>query len=167
MKIDRTTSSEGQLRLWRGKVLPEWLDYNGHMTEHRYLQVFGESSDALYGKIGVDFNNAGEGAFFTLETHIRHRAEAKVGTALWTETEILGFDERRLHLYHRLFDKTDTLLATGEHLSIHVARSSAVAAPALILAEIERLFVLQKAFPLPEGTGSVLSKMITHHRITL
>lgn len=152
------------LRLWRGVVLPEWLDYNGHMTEHRYLQAFGETSDALYGAIGVDFSRAEESAYYTLETHIRHRAEAKVHTALWSETEILGYDEKRLHLYHTLFDNSGKLLATGEHLSIHVTASSAAPAPAAILKTVDRLFLLQRDRPSPEGSGSVLKKQLSHNR---
>ncbi len=36
------------------KVSAAWVDYNGHMTEHRYLQVFGDTSDGLLRLIGVD-----------------------------------------------------------------------------------------------------------------
>ena len=47
-----TTATAGSddrspLATWHGRVLPEWIDYNGHMTEHRYLQCFGEATDAL------------------------------------------------------------------------------------------------------------------------
>ncbi|MBP1881752.1 thioesterase family protein [Sinorhizobium mexicanum] len=152
------------LRLWRGVVLPDWLDYNGHMTEHRYLQAFGETSDALYGALGVDFSRAVESAYYTLETHIRHRAEAKVDTPLWSETEILGYDEKRLHLHHTLFDASGKLLATGEHLSIHVTASSAAPAPEAMLETIKRLFLLQRNRPLPDGTGSVLKRRLSHSR---
>src|SRR5690242_3732989 len=34
------------LSLFETRVAPEWIDYNGHMTESRYLQVFADSSDA-------------------------------------------------------------------------------------------------------------------------
>ena len=36
-----------QLVLHHATVLPEWADYNGHMTEYRYLQVLGDATDAL------------------------------------------------------------------------------------------------------------------------
>lgn len=146
------------MRLWQGSVLPEWLDYNGHMTEHRYLQVFGESSDALYGRIGVDFADAGAGAYYTLETHIRHLKETRVGTALWTTTEILGYDEKRLHLLHRLFDSGDALLATGEHLAIHVADGRACAAPDAMLDRIALAYAPVADRPWPGRVGSVLAK---------
>uniref|UniRef100_UPI003F49A87C thioesterase family protein n=1 Tax=Ensifer adhaerens TaxID=106592 RepID=UPI003F49A87C len=152
------------LRLWRGVVLLEWLDYNGHMTEHRYLQVFGESSDALYAKIGVDFEHADRGAYYTLETHIKHRSEAKLGTSLWSETEILGYDEKRLHLYHRLFDEIGHLLAVGEHLSIHVQASSVAPAGRQMINEVRKMFDAQRTLPLPENSGSVLRKPLEFTR---
>ena len=39
-----------RLRLGSSKyeVRPEWIDYNGHMTDSRYLQVFGDATDALF-----------------------------------------------------------------------------------------------------------------------
>ncbi|KOF14348.1 3-hydroxyacyl-CoA dehydrogenase [Ensifer adhaerens] len=160
--VDHETNQP--LRLWRGVVLPEWLDYNGHMTEHRYLQVFGEASDALYERIGVDFANAEAGAFFTLETHIRHRAESKVGTELWTETQLLGYDEKRLHIWHRLYNVGGELLATGEHLSIHVRKTKVEPASAVMLSEIAKIFESQRDLPVPEGTGSVLTKLLSFRR---
>lgn len=143
--------------LWQGQVMAEWLDYNGHMTEHRYLQVFGEASDALYARIGVDFSRAEEGAFYTLETHIRHKAECRVGYGLRAETELLAHDDKRLHLFHRLY-AGDRLLATGEHLSIHVAHGQSCPASAPMLAAIAAIFSSQRDLPLPDGIGSVLRK---------
>lgn len=165
MSLPPAPQTAERLRLWRGVVLPEWLDYNGHMTEHRYLQVFGESSDALYEQLGVNFQRATEGAYYTLETHIRHRAEAKVGTDLWSETEILGYDEKRLHIYHILYDGSGKVLATGEHLSIHVEDSLASPASEDKLEKIRGFFEHQKgALPVPAGTGSVLKAQLRHSR---
>lgn len=152
------------LQLWRGTVPSEWLDYNGHMTEHRYLQIFGEASDALYGRIGVDFAVAAEGAWFTLETHIRHVVECKLGEQLSTETEILGFDTKRLHVYHRLYDTAGTLLATGEHLSIHVRQGKSCPAPPRMQAVIAQIFEDQRTIPRPQSTGSVLRQALVHSR---
>jgi len=44
------------LCLHDSKVRPDWLDYNGHMTESRYLQVFGDTTDAFLNFIGMDEN---------------------------------------------------------------------------------------------------------------
>ena len=37
-----------------GAVRPEWIDYNGHMTDSRYQQVFGDAMDALCRRVGID-----------------------------------------------------------------------------------------------------------------
>src|SRR5712691_393121 len=42
------------LLLHRARVQPEWVDYNGHAHESRYLQVFGDATDGLLRRLGVD-----------------------------------------------------------------------------------------------------------------
>ena len=44
------------LRLHATVVAPEWIDYNGHAHESRYLQVFGDTTDALLRHIGLDLD---------------------------------------------------------------------------------------------------------------
>src|SRR5579872_1353943 len=69
----------GLLRLVDTDVRPEWVDYNGHMTDSRYLQVFGDATDALFRQVGIDdmYRRSGR-AMYTVETHVTHVAEAKV-----------------------------------------------------------------------------------------
>ena len=47
---------------------PEWIDYNGHMTDSRYLQVFGDATDALLRFAGIDdaYRKAGR-AMYTVD----------------------------------------------------------------------------------------------------
>jgi len=159
------TTPPKPLRLWRGSVLPDWLDYNGHMTEHRYLQVFGESSDALYERIGVDMQNADAGAYYTLSTFITHLAECKLGTALESETEILGYDARFLHLFHRIFDATGTALAEGEHLAIHVRHGASGLASEAMQARIAQFYAGQVGLPVPPTAGKVLRLALQQSRL--
>ena len=44
----------GALELLEIEVRPEWIDYNGHMTDSRYLQVFGDATDAVFRFAGID-----------------------------------------------------------------------------------------------------------------
>src|SRR3984885_5938248 len=56
------------LRLLELEVRPEWVDYNGHMTDSRYLQVFGDSTDVLLRLVGVDdAYRRGGLSFYTVE----------------------------------------------------------------------------------------------------
>src|ERR1700726_3322972 len=65
------------LRLLETQVRPEWIDYNGHMTDWRYLQVFGDATDALLRHAGVDdaYRRSGR-TLCTLESRVAHHAEA-------------------------------------------------------------------------------------------
>ncbi len=38
---------------FRSTVRPEWIDYNGHMSEAYYSLVFGHATDALMAETGL------------------------------------------------------------------------------------------------------------------
>jgi carnitine 3-dehydrogenase len=139
------------------RVDPAWIDYNGHMTEHRYLQVFGEATDAVLGRIGADADYvAGGSSYYTVESHLRHLGEARLGDTLHVRSTILSYDEKRLHLFHELHkSEGGALLATGEHMLLHVDKAAgrASAAPAGFLARLEALAGAQTRAALPEGVG--------------
>ena len=119
------------LSLFDAKVLPEWLDYNGHMTESRYLQVFGDATDALLKFVGMDEAYRTDGfSVYTVETHIRHLLEVAGGEPLNVQTQLLGFDEKRLRIVHKILHvSSGDILATGEHMLLHVDTEAGCATP--------------------------------------
>ncbi|CAN7626955.1 carnitine 3-dehydrogenase [Rhizobium rhizogenes] len=147
----------GPLRLIETKVSPAWVDYNGHMTEHRYLQVFGDTSDALLRLIGVDFAYVEAGhSYYTVETHIRHIGEAKLGQAIHSTCQLLSADEKRLHVFHTIHDTaTGEVIATAEHMLLHVDAKAGKAAPAPeeVLGKIKQIAQAHTKLPLPDGIG--------------
>ena len=64
------------LALHTAQVAPDWVDYNGHAHESRYLQVFGDASDALFAYLGIDAAYLAAGSYFTVESHLSHLREA-------------------------------------------------------------------------------------------
>lgn len=103
-------------------VRPEWVDYNGHMTDSRYLQVFGDATDALFRSVGVDDSYRESGrAMYTVESHVTHGAQAKALEPLYVLTRVLAVDDKRVHLFHALHRRRDeVLVATGEQMYLHV-----------------------------------------------
>lgn len=145
------------LRLHETRVAPEWVDYNGHMTESRYLQVFGDASDALFRYVGVDaaYHEAGF-SYYTVETHIVHLREVEAGEALHVTTQVLGADDKRIHVFHRLFrSRDDLLLATAEQMLLHVDTRQGRACPARsdIARRVRRIAEAQAGLPRPEQAG--------------
>ncbi len=72
-------------------VRPEWVDYNGHMSDFLYVHLFGEAMDAIYRSVGVDEAYRKKGRmFYTVESHVRHLGEAKVNEPLYVTTQVLA-----------------------------------------------------------------------------
>jgi carnitine 3-dehydrogenase len=129
---DAPTIEDGAapLRLHETRVAPDWIDYNGHANETAYLRVASEATDALLQHIGVDAAYLRDGgSYFTVETHIRHLGEAKAEERLSVATQVVGADDKRLHVLHRV-ERGDDVLATVEQMLLHVDTQAGRAAPA-------------------------------------
>ncbi len=154
--IDAGDDLSQPLSLHTARVEAGWVDYNGHAHESRYLQVFGDASDALFTYLGIDAASLAGGSYFTVESHLSHLREALLDDRLSVTTQILGVDPRRLHVFHSLWREGDgALLATAEQLFLHVdtvARRAAPAAPD-VLARVERIKAAHDALPRPERAG--------------
>lgn len=149
------------LRLWEAQVRPAWVDYNGHMTESRYLQVFGDAADALFRYIGVDDAYHARGySFYTVETHINHMREASAFDPLYVTTQVLGVDAKRLHIFHSMHrGDTDEQLAAAEQMVIHVDVSAARACPTRpeVRQVLARIRAAHRDLPDPPQKGRVIA----------
>ncbi|MDO5614534.1 MAG: thioesterase family protein [Paracoccus sp. (in: a-proteobacteria)] len=143
------------LRLHQVTVGGAWLDYNGHMTEFRYLQVMGDATDAFLIHIGLgpEYRAGGHSAY-TVETHIRHLAEVSAGERLSVETRLIGHDAKRFRLHHRILRADGVEAATGEHMLLHVnsAAGRAVPMPDPLIAALDGV-AAQDQGPLPDHAG--------------
>lgn len=131
----------------------DWIDYNGHMTEARYLHVFGDATDRMMILTGCDRDYIAEGqSFFTVETHIRHIDEVRAGAPLHVDTRVLEGQGKKMHLWHELYSG-DRLLATAEHMLLHVdlkTRRSTPLTP-VIATRLATLAEGHAALPKPDG----------------
>jgi carnitine 3-dehydrogenase len=138
-------------------VRPEWVDYNGHMSDFLYGHVFGEAMDAIYRSVGVDESYRKKGRmFYTVESHVRHLGEAKVSEPLYVTTQVLALDDKRFHVFNRLYrGRDDALIATGEQLHLHVDTAAAKAAPMdkALQANLDWLREAHAQLPMPEEAG--------------
>jgi carnitine 3-dehydrogenase len=154
-----TTDGEAAapLRLHELRIPPDWIDYNGHAHESTYLKATGDATDALLGRLGIDGNylRAG-GSYYTVETHLRHLGEATAEERLFVTTQVLGADEKRLHIFHRVVRAADDeVLATAEQMLLHVDTNRGQAAPARpdVLARVRALAGAHAGLAAPDGVG--------------
>lgn len=148
------------LALYRTPVEPDWVDYNGHMTEAAYLTAAGWASDALFRYIGDDESyRAGGHSFYTVETHIHYLREASLHEPLLVTTQILGVDSKRLHFIHSLYHgDNDGLLATVEQMLVHVDMRAGRSSEILpnVAAALQAIAAAHSGLPVPPQVGSVL-----------
>lgn len=146
------------LCLYRPSVLPEWVDYNGHMSESCYLLVFGDNSDAFFRLVGIDesYRDQGGQSLYTVETHIHNIQEVAEGESLRLTLQLLDFDEKRVHIFHSMYHATSgDLLATGEQMLVHVdiAQGRATSMPADLQARLQAIAQAHASLPTPSQVG--------------
>jgi carnitine 3-dehydrogenase len=147
----------GPLRLYERQVPTEWVDYNGHTNDSRYMQLSSEAGDKFLRFIGMDGAYLESGrSFFTVESHINYLAQTRAGDRLYVTVQLISHDEKRLRLFtamHRADD--DALVATAEHMMLHVDTTTDRAAPAdaVILAKLAAIAEHHDRLPAPTQVG--------------
>jgi acyl-CoA thioester hydrolase len=111
---------------FRGEVLPEWIDYNGHMNLAYYTVLFDQATDLLFDELelGLDYRRDRKLGTFVAETHNLYERELLVGARVRVATQIIAMDAKRLHLGHEMYaldgPNTGMRTATQELMFLHV-----------------------------------------------
>lgn len=136
----------------------DWTDYNGHMTESRYLQAFADATDRFMAIIGCDaeYIRSG-GSYFTAETHIRHLDEVHAGATITIRTRVVMGAGKKMHLFHEMLEG-ERMLATGEHFLLHVSLETRKPTPpaAHIEEALTRFAAGHAGLAAPEGIGRAI-----------
>ena len=136
----------------------DWTDYNGHMTESRYLQAFADATDRFMAIIGcdADYIRSG-GSYFTAETHIHHIDEVHAGATITIRTRVVMGEGKKMHLFHEMLEE-ERMLATGEHFLLHVSLETRKPTPPAphIEAALVRFAKGHAKLPAPEGVGRAI-----------
>ena len=105
------------------RVDPDWVDSNGHMNVACYVLVFDKATDAVYDDwdMGIDYVEKSGCSVFTLGMNVDYLRELFEAGPIRISTQLIGFDAKRLHYFHRLYHAgTGDLAATNECLCMHV-----------------------------------------------
>ena len=136
------TAHEDTLRMPLGAAVPmrtvsrsipvDWTDYNGHMNEGRYGQIFSDAADAFMIEIGADAKYIAAGnSFFTAETTIKYLAETLAGQTVHVNTRVLLSEGKKVKLFHEMRAEDNAMLATCEQFMLHVNLTTRKSCPPL------------------------------------
>lgn len=151
---------DAPLRLHEATVPPEWLDYNGHMSEWCYLLLVGDAADAFFRHVGIDeaYRAAGH-SLYTAETHLHHLREAALSDRLAVPLQVLDVGPKSLHIFHTVRDEaTGEPVATAEQLLVHVdmAAGRVVPMPGALHDRLVAIGAAHAALPRPAEAGHVM-----------
>ena len=154
-------SISAPLELHKDLILPEWIDYNGHLNVAYYVLVFDRATDRLFDCIGMDaaFRAEGNVSGFVAEMHLNYIREVQQGDEVRVTTQLLDYDEKRFHYFHRMHHvEQGYLAATSEILCLYVDMNLRRVAqmPPSIMARLAEIKQSHAALPIPEQVGSVM-----------
>lgn len=127
------------------RVRPEWIDYNGHLSEPYYVLVFGDATTALMNRTGMDAPYRAETgcSLYTVEAHVRYLREVGRDADLEVRTRVLGRDAKRLRLWHEMYvldaPGAAVLCATEELMCLHVGADGTQPFPDGVAAALDGL----------------------------
>jgi acyl-CoA thioester hydrolase len=161
---------ESPLCLYTGAVPPEWIDYNGHMNVAYYVLAFDHATDAFmdYLGMGQDYRERQQCSTFVVEAHVNYQRELVAGDPLRITTQLLGFDNKRLHYFHYLYHAGKGFLsATTELMLIHVnlAERHSTSMPLAIMDRLNALMTAHIQLPQPPQSGRVIGVRAKHPTI--
>ncbi|MCB1844715.1 MAG: thioesterase family protein [Halioglobus sp.] len=106
-----------------GVVIPDWIDVNGHMNVTYYVLLFDRAVDSLSARIGItdEYIAGSRGSTFGVECHVTWQRELREGDRYLVTSQILAYDEKRIHQFQRMYHADEGYLAaTAEWMNLHV-----------------------------------------------
>ncbi|CAM9745623.1 unnamed protein product [Phaeothamnion confervicola] len=113
-------------------VLPEWIDYNGHMNVAFYVLAFDKALDQVFDllDIGVDYMQRTGDSAFVLQNHVAYLAELKLGDPIRVSFQLLDWDAKKVHYFMHMHHATEGFLAaTTEQVMMHVSLETRRSSP--------------------------------------
>jgi acyl-CoA thioester hydrolase len=142
---------------FQSNVKHDWVDYNGHMNDAAYAQVFSLAVDAFMDFIGLAEAAREKHAYtiFTLETHLCYLQEANEGESLKVSVQLLDVDDKRLHVFFMMKNIDGDIIATSEQMlmGIDTKEGKAASFPSEIAVTIEKLFRADGKLEHPKQVG--------------
>ncbi|WP_175615055.1 thioesterase family protein [Piscibacillus halophilus] len=145
---------------YKDSVKEHWVDYNGHMNDAAYAEVFSHAVDALMNYFGIteDVIHEQKYTIFTLETHLCYLQEVHQGEPITVEWQLLDHDAKRLHVFFKMKNSNGDLVATSEQMLMGMDQHLGKPSPFLpfIQEKIDRIWNEHEHLEQPKQAGRVI-----------
>ncbi|HID67236.1 MAG TPA: thioesterase [Roseibacterium sp.] len=114
-------------------VVPDWIDYNGHMNVGYYGIAFDRASDVVlsdYLGVGVEHVEATGQGPYVLQSHQHYLREMTLGEGFSVRFRLIDHDAKRLHLFGDMVSgRTGEVTATQEVMVMNVDHATGRSTP--------------------------------------
>ncbi len=108
-------------------VKPEWIDFNGHFNAGYYVVCFDDAIESWMDFVGLGRAHRDVHAVttFSAQNHVTYVREVHEGAHLTVNTQLLGFDRKRIHAIQIMMNEDERYVAaTCEVMSLHVSEET-------------------------------------------
>lgn len=143
------------------KVLPEWVDENGHMNVAFYLKCFDDTFYGVYRAWGMDFAEVHSRGYttFAAQSNLSYLGELFLGDGFSIETRLIEFDRKRIRWFMTMRKADGSIAATCEWLmlfmNIHARKVQEM--PDEFFDGLARIKAAHDALPPPPQLGRGIS----------
>lgn len=142
------------------EILPEWIDFNGHLNMAYYPLLFDRGADEFYRSMGLGpgYAETRKHTTYSAEFHVCYLRELHLGARVQVYNWILDHDQKRFHGWQEIRHEDGWTAATGEGMALHIDMSGPRVAPMPedIAANVDAA-ALRHAYPgRPERAGRVI-----------
>ncbi len=154
-------SLEAPISRWQEPVQEAWVDYNGHLNVAYYTLIFDHAVEVFYPLCGLGqpYRKATGLSTFAVECHIGYQREGSLGDEVMVTSQLLDYDEKRLHYFHTMNHATKGYqMAPQEQLAVHVDLSIRKVVPFTEgpMEKLAEMWKSHKDLPTPPQVGSVM-----------
>jgi acyl-CoA thioester hydrolase len=146
--------------LYQTAILPEWIDYDGHLRDAYYGLIVSHAIDALMDRLGMGaaYRQRTGCTLYTVEMHMHYLHEVQQADTAVLTVRIAGADAKRIHAAFELLRAGHPgVAASAEVMLLHVRQQGESAHttpfPAAVAAAIAQLQAAGAGMQ-PAGPGS-------------
>jgi acyl-CoA thioester hydrolase len=143
---------------YSSRVLPGWIDANGHMNIAYYGLLFDRGNYAACDALGLgeDYGERAHHGVFAAEIHTLYFRELLLDDLVKVRTQIVSADGKRVHFAHEIYHALSSERAAAqEALYLHVDLTTRRVVPFLdeVAARIAEASQAHAQLPVPDWCG--------------
>jgi len=152
-----------QSETYKGTVLPEWIDHNGHMNLAYYVLAFDLATDEFFDRFGLDqsYRDRTGCSTFSGNIHVFYKSELHEGEAFSVTSTLLGYDEKRIRFMNQMYradDGSDVALLEGLSLHVDLTKRRVCPMNEPLISGLARVQANQAPFTLPSEVAQSIEK---------